>query len=215
LKELKSLTQFFFTEFEEEDKSRMLQEDLLKEKEQKEVEDAKKKPGDDLTKDKGDYLYAFSSIIGGPARKGVKKNTFKPELTTKTSKTPMITTPQPIGKSKTTTTSSYTPPVGLLKTNSTPSTSNLDDDKIKDGFPKKTVSTRPGISTNGSSTSSMAGRTSIAGSNTGIRDKNKIIESTVKSETKISSLNKGSPTQDISDKSTKDYVKVPTIKKKV
>ena len=49
----------------------------------------------------------------------------------------MITTPQPIGKSKTTTTSSYTPPVGLLKTNSTPSTSNLDDDKIKDGFPKK------------------------------------------------------------------------------
>ena len=74
----------------------------------------------------------------------------------------------------------------------------------------------------------MAGRTSIAGSNTGIflnkmslncpigiRDKNKIIESTVKSETKISSLNKGSPTQDISDKSTKDYVKVPTIKKKV
>jgi len=68
LKELKSLTQFFFTEFEEEDKARMLQEDLLKEKEQKEVEDNKKKPGDDLTKEKGDYLYAFSSIIGGPNR---------------------------------------------------------------------------------------------------------------------------------------------------
>jgi hypothetical protein len=68
LKELKSLTQFFFTEFEEEDKARMLQEDLLKEKEQREVEDNKKKPGEDLNKEKGDYLYAFSSIIGGPNR---------------------------------------------------------------------------------------------------------------------------------------------------
>jgi len=220
LKELKSLTQFFFTEFDEEDKKRMLEEDLLKEKEQKEVEDSKKKPGDDLAKDKGDYLYAFSSIIGGPARKGVKKNTFKTDLTTKTTKTPMITSPQPItGTKGKTTTSSYTAPVGLLKTHSSPSQTNLEDDKIKDGISKTTKSvTRTGISTNGSSNSTIAGRTSInmPSSGTGIRDKNKIIgESSVKTDTKISSLNKGSPTQDLSDKSTKDYVKVPTIKKKV
>ncbi len=51
----------------------------------------------------------------------------------------MITSPQGIaaGKTKTTTTSSYTPPVGLLKTHSSPSQSNLDDnDKIKDGLSK-------------------------------------------------------------------------------
>lgn len=35
LKELKSLTQFFFADFEEEDKKRMCEEDCLKEREQK------------------------------------------------------------------------------------------------------------------------------------------------------------------------------------
>lgn len=94
---------------------------------------------------------------------------------------------------------------------------------------------KPGMPTNGSSTSTMAGRSSIAGPGSstgtllykenlliitigsGIRDKNKIIgESTIKSDPpKVGGItSKGSPTQDLSDK-TKDYVKVPTIKKKV
>jgi len=80
----------------------------------------------------------------------------------------------------------------------------------------------------------MAGRSSITGTSsttgefffikkfkrplgTGIRDKNKIIgESIIKNEpSKVGGItSKGSPTQDLTDK-TKDYVKVPTIKKKV